>query len=275
VSDMLQLLKHLGREKAVWIGHDWGCGLVWALVAHHPEVCSGVACMTVPYRTVEFGFEKLVSLVNRDIYPVDQYPVGQWDDQAFHEEQPERMASTLDADPENTIKVLYSISESRGNYGKPAYTSSLRQMGGWFGPLDKAPEIDINNTLLKDEPEILSKLAETVRKNGTHGPNSYYLNHKVNNAYTEKSVNGGILKMPVLFIGARFDSICDTSVSQLSEPMREACLDLTECTIDAGHWVAFEKPLETNAAIVRWLATKLPTLWPGYYSTPFVSNSKI
>jgi soluble epoxide hydrolase/lipid-phosphate phosphatase len=38
VWDMLKLLTHLHRKEAIWIGHDWGAAVVWALVAHHPEV---------------------------------------------------------------------------------------------------------------------------------------------------------------------------------------------------------------------------------------------
>lgn len=273
VTDMLALIEHLGREEAVWIGHDWGCGLVWALVAHHPEVCAAVACMTVPYRTIEFGLDRLVSLVNREIYPVEEYPLGQWDYQAYHAEQQERSEKTLDADPENTIKCLYTPG-SPDRYGKPARTANMRAAGGWWGKEDAAFNIGVESTLLKDEPEILEKLADTLRKNGSFGPNAYYLNHDVNTAYSMKSVNGGVLEMPVLFIGARFDATCDTSVSSLSEPMRRYCRDLTECTIDSGHWVAHEKHQETNAAIVRWLVTRLPTYWPGYWNVPFGSTPK-
>ena len=32
VCDMLDLLDTLGREKAVWVGHDWGSPVVWNLV---------------------------------------------------------------------------------------------------------------------------------------------------------------------------------------------------------------------------------------------------
>jgi soluble epoxide hydrolase/lipid-phosphate phosphatase len=39
VSDMLALLAHLQKEEAIWIGHDWGAAIVWALAAHHPKVC--------------------------------------------------------------------------------------------------------------------------------------------------------------------------------------------------------------------------------------------
>jgi soluble epoxide hydrolase/lipid-phosphate phosphatase len=228
---------------------------------------------TVPYRTVEYGLDILASLANRDIYPVDQYPIGQWDYQAFHAEQKERCAATLDKDPENTIKILYSrLNGSSEGYGKPAFTATIRKDGGWFGLEDKAPYFELDESLLKGHQAIYEKLVETVKKNGSSGPNSYYLNHDVNAVYTETSVNGGVLNMPVLFIEAKWDHICDTALSRLSEPMRKCCTNLTECSIEAGHWVAFEKPKETNAAIARWLATKVQSQWPGYWKTPLVSK---
>jgi soluble epoxide hydrolase/lipid-phosphate phosphatase len=274
VSDMLALLSHLNRSQAVWIGHDWGAGLVWALAAHHPEVCAGVVGMTVPYGTIEFGLDKLVELVNREVYPKEEYPLGNWDYQAYHAEQPVRGAAVLDADPENTIKVFYSAGKPEA-FGKPSWTGQTRKVGGWFGPVDSAPEVDINDTLLKDAPDVYAKLVATIRNNGTQGPNAYYLNHDVNTTYAEKSVNGGILDFPVLFIGARFDMVCDTATNpQFSEPMRKACKQLTECTLDSGHWVPQEKPAEVNAALTRWLVESVKGYWPGYWSVPFASASR-
>jgi hypothetical protein len=49
----------------------------------------------------------------------------------------------------------------------------------------------------------------------------------------------------------------------LAEPMRGDCTDLTEVVVQSGHWMAEEKPLAVNAALVRWLATRLPALWRG------------
>jgi pimeloyl-ACP methyl ester carboxylesterase len=39
VQDMLEMLDALGKDKAVWIGHDWGSPIVWSLASHHPERC--------------------------------------------------------------------------------------------------------------------------------------------------------------------------------------------------------------------------------------------
>lgn len=44
--------------------------------------------------------------------------------------------------------------------------------------------------------------------------------------------------------------------------MRKKVPDLTEVLIKAGHWVAWEKPEETNAAIVSWLEKKVPGYSP-------------
>lgn len=85
-----------------------------------------------------------------------------------------------------------------------------------------------------------------------------------NGEYVKKSKNGGKLDFPVLFIGATYDYVLDTATNpkQLLA-MREYCSDLQEVHIDAGHWVALEKPQETNAALAKLLAENVKDYWPG------------
>lgn len=54
--------------------------------------------------------------------------------------------------------------------------------------------------------------------------------------------------------------------------MRKYCTDLTECEIEAGHWVAEEKPAEVSAAITRWLLESCKQFWPGYWSSPHAKS---
>ncbi|OJD40578.1 alpha beta hydrolase [Diplodia corticola] len=274
VSDMRALLAHLERPRALWIGHDWGAGLVWGFAAQHPELVAGVCCLAVPYRCVENGgLAALVALSNRDIYPADRYPLAQWDYQAFHVEQPARSAAQLDADVANALKLFYAPGKPEA-YGKPAFSAQMRRNGGWFGDRDSAPETALEASLFaRYERGLFERMVAEFERNGFAGPNAYYLNHEVNLEYCKDVPNGGVLHFPVLFVEAKWDSICATSLSRLAEPMREYCRDLTEVSIEAGHWVALEKPEETNAAIVRWIATKLPHYFPGYWKTPFVSSS--
>jgi hypothetical protein len=49
---------------------------------------------------------------------------------------------------------------------------------------------------------------------------------------------------------------------ELSISWRNQLPALAEETIRSGHWLAQEKPLEVNAALVKWMATTIPDLWP-------------
>src|SRR5690348_7768719 len=76
VHDMLELLDSLGEPKAVWIGHDWGSPVVWALASHHPERCHAVANLCVPYTKAGFAPANLMAPVARGGYRGVQSVVG-------------------------------------------------------------------------------------------------------------------------------------------------------------------------------------------------------
>ena len=87
------------------------------------------------------------------------------------------------------------------------------------------------------------------------------MNSARNIAYAAKARDNGRLSMPVLFLHGAFDYTCETIDSRLAEPMRESCADLTEVVVQSGHWMAQENPVAVNAALARFLATKLPSVW--------------
>ena len=76
--------------------------------------------------------------------------------------------------------------------------------------------------------------------------------------YALTSKNGGKLGMPVLFLHGAYDTTCETVHSRFAEPMRRDCSDLIEVVVKSGHWMAQEQPAAVNAALAKWLATKLP-----------------
>jgi pimeloyl-ACP methyl ester carboxylesterase len=89
------------------------------------------------------------------------------------------------------------------------------------------------------------------------------MNHAANAAYAARAVNGGFLDLPVLFLAAQYDYTCECITSRLAEPMRTYCRDLSSKIIASGHWLAQERPVEVNAALAHWLATRVPGAWPG------------
>ena len=48
-GDLVGLLDALDIEQAVFVGHDWGGFVVWAMPLLHPERCAGVVGVCTPY----------------------------------------------------------------------------------------------------------------------------------------------------------------------------------------------------------------------------------
>jgi pimeloyl-ACP methyl ester carboxylesterase len=257
VRDILDLLQSLGREKAVWVGHDWGSPVAWNLASHHPEHTEAVANLCVPYYTIDRGLEHTLTLVDRQLYPADEFPYGQWDYMRYYEESFAEAIAPMDADVEKFLKIAFRKGNPEGE-GQRAITSNARRGHGMLGgPLPDLPR----------DPDVVSEedlgvYVSALQRNGFFGPSSWYMNHAANAAYGKTAKNDGYLDMPALFLNARYDYVCEATHSRLAEPMRNYCRNLTEVTIRSGHWMAQERPLEVNAELVKWLAMKVPGVWP-------------
>ncbi|WP_417513324.1 alpha/beta fold hydrolase [Minwuia sp.] len=259
VADMVELLDHIGAERAIWVGHDWGAPVVWAMAQHHPERCLGIANLCVPYLPEALSPETLAPLVNRDIYPEDRFPVGQWDYFLYYRENFEAACAAFEADPAATVRILFR-SGSPDVMDKPGRTASVRASNGWFGG-GGAPDLPRDANVISAAEE--AAYAAALTRNGFFGPDSWYMNGDANQAFAEQARDRWRLTMPVLFIHAKYDVTCETLVSRLADPMREWCSDLTEHTVESGHWMAQERPRDVNSALARWLGRKLPEYWRG------------
>jgi len=262
-QDMVELIDALGREKAVWVGHDWGSPVVWSMASHHPERCYGVANLCVPYIPNGFSPENLIPLVDRKIYPEKDFPAGQWEYMLFYRENFDKARASFEHNIAASVKAMFRRGGADGK-GVPAITAHVRNNKGWFGPLPGAPDLPRDETVLTEED--LHKYVTALTRNGFFGPDSWYMNADRNAAFSVHAKNGGKIAMPVLFLHGAYDYVCATIDTRLPEPMREFCKDLTEATVNSGHWMAQEQPVAVNAALARWLAVKLPELWERYFS---------
>ncbi len=256
VEDMLELLASLGRDKAVWIGHDWGSSVVWNIASHHPEKTAAVASLCVPYIAQGFTIENRLPLVDRSIYPADTYPAGQWDYQLFYEEHFDKARADFEANIRNVVKALFRKGDP-ARVGKPSPTATVRKAGGWFGG-GACPDVPRDADIISEQD--LDAYTAALERNGFFGPNSWYMNHKVNGEYAKRSKTSK-LSMPALFLHAAYDTACETVHSKLAEPMRRDCAQLTEVVVNSGHWMAQEQPAAVNAALTKWLAAKLANYW--------------
>lgn len=258
VADMIELLDHLGAPKAVWVGHDWGAPVVWSIAQQHPDRCHGVAALCVPYFPGGFDAESAIELSDRSLYPKDRYPAAQWDYQFFYRENFAAAVAAFEANVPATVRALFRAG-SPSSKRQPARTATIRADCGWFGGRGAAPDMPRDDRVLSEEAE--GRYVEALQRNGFFGPDSWYMNAPANAAYAERARAGWRLEMPVLFLHAAYDGVCETLDSRLAEPMRAHCASFSEVTVASGHWMAQERPTDVNAALARWLALRLPQVW--------------
>jgi pimeloyl-ACP methyl ester carboxylesterase len=250
VRDMIELHDALGGRPAVWVGHDWGGAFAWSMAAQHRDRCRAVVNLSTPYLARGFAVSTMVPLVDRDLYPEDQFPVGQWDYLLFYKENFARAAADFEADVTSTFAALLRAAPPI-DLSAPAISASVRRQGGWFGDLRRAPPMPRDETIMNDDD--FATIVAAYERTGFSGAIAMYLNDTDNLAYAAEAPNFGRVTVPSLYIHAGQDPICNTVRGRMAEPMRADVDDLTEVVIETGHLTMLERPDETNKAIANWL----------------------
>jgi pimeloyl-ACP methyl ester carboxylesterase len=190
--------------------------------------------------------------VDRDRYPHETHPYGQFDYMAFYQQDPERATAVFDAHPGRTVKALFRRGAPQA-HRRRAPTSEIVRNGGWFGGGPSAPEMPLDTAVLGTADH--QALTDALTRNGFSGPTGYYLNHEANARYAAAAPDRGILRMPVLFIGAEYDLVADLRSPRTLAAMRGGCTRLTEAAVPAGHWLQMERSAQVNRLLEQWLQT--------------------
>ena len=253
VADMAELHDHLGGKPAIWVGHDWGSVVAGALVAHEPGRSRGVVLVAVPYFPTSNDLPTIVPLVDRTIYPADQYPDGQWDYYRYYTTHFTSAVADLDADKAASLAGIFRPGKP-SDVGKVAASARVTRNGGRFGAAHRAPPTQPDPALWP--PADFAVLVRAFEAHGFRAPCAWYLNDDANIAYARQAPDGGRLSQPVLFINGAYDQINTISGNRLGDPMRAACADLTVTNLPGAHWLPLECKAEVVQAIRTWLRSK-------------------
>jgi pimeloyl-ACP methyl ester carboxylesterase len=250
VADMAELHDHLGGQPAIWVGHDWGSVVVAELAAHAPRRARGVVLVSLAYHPDGHALRNVVPLVDRAIYPLDEYPDGQWDYYRYYTTHFESAVADLDADRSASLAGIFRPGDPV-SVGQISPNALVSRRGGRFGDAHRAPSAE-------PDPQLwpLADFAALVQAFQTHGfgpPCAWYLNDDANIDYALAAPDHGRLWQPVLFVNGDFDQICSITGNRQGDPMRGACRDLTVAQVPAGHWL----PLERKADLIREIGTWL------------------
>jgi pimeloyl-ACP methyl ester carboxylesterase len=217
-QDMLGLLDHLGEERALFVGHDWGAAVVWQLALAHPARVAGVVGMSVPFmpRSPAPPVGLLREALGEDFYIV-------W----F--QQPGVADAALARDVRRTL--------------------STRKL--WTQRSLQEAERPTRPPWLTEED--LRVYVEAFQRTGFTGGLNYYRNLDRSWELTAH-LAGRRVEPPALFITGSRDPVARFMPAEIMDGW---VTDLREKVVveGAGHWVQQERPSEVNQALLRFLDT--------------------
>lgn len=239
-GDLVGLLDHLGVEKAVFCGHDWGGIIVWAMPLLHPDRVAGVIGLNTPF-TPRLPVDPIE--MYRRAYGEDMYIV--------HFQKPGLADALFNADPEKTIRYFMRLpgDSVEAFEARPPERKSLALQEGLarYNPA--------TDPLQFLRPEEAAAFTEAFTRTGFTGGINWYRNF-TRNWLRAESLPRRIDGIPCLMIMAEHDVVLPPS---LCDRMGEQIEDLEKTLIKgSGHWTQQEKPAEVNAALIDWLGRRFP-----------------
>ncbi len=239
-DDMLGLLDDLGHDKAVFVGHDWGAMVVWALSLRAPERVAGVVGMSVPFmpRGAERPPTESMKFLLGDAFFYMLY---------FQEPGP--ADADLGADPHRTMRrMLAGLSTARSSESSADPAAMFANDGRGF--VDRLPEPEGLPDWLT-QAELDHYVAEFTRTGFTGGIN-WYRNLDRNWRLME-ATQGAKVTVPARLIGGSADPVLlmtppSTQDGWLLDDRGTVIID------GASHWLQQERPAETNAALLDFLS---------------------
>jgi pimeloyl-ACP methyl ester carboxylesterase len=238
-SDLDSLCAALGVERAIFVGHDWGGAVTWAMPALHPERVAGVVGVCTPFMqfpTTAF----LKMLVDGEIDR--QYML--W----FQE------PGVAEAAMEPHIDRMF-----RGLMG--GGLSPEEAMGRAFadGKLDMNPFRDMatlegaNHPIVSDAE--IQHYIDVFTASGLRGGINWYRNLD-RNSELYPAIGNDDPGVPCLMVCAEWDPVLSPA---LAANMPNQIADLEMYTIPkAGHWVQQETPAPLNGHLLDWLQRRFP-----------------
>ncbi|RAK56289.1 alpha/beta hydrolase [Phenylobacterium soli] len=239
-GDLVGLLDHLGVEKAIFVGHDWGGIVVWQMPLLHPTRVAGVIGLNTPFMP-RAPADPILIMRNRfgpDMYIVWFQTPG----------EPEKV---LGEDAGKTMRFFMRKPRMMQEAAQPpeggstfAFKDLLRQWDGNYAP----------DAFLTEEE--LAFFVDTFKRTGFTGGINWYRNFTRNWERAER-LPTRIDGIPCLMITAEKDAVLSP---EMAEPMPAFIGDLeTHMVKDSGHWTQQEKPEDVNRLMLDWLNRRFPT----------------
>lgn len=240
VGDLVDLVRTLGRDKAVVAGHDWGANVAWHAALIRPDLFGAVACLSVPFqpRSPKGPPTVLMQALAKRV-GLGEFYISQFQAEDAHQEFEADVAAAL----------------RRGFYAYDGATSDDRRSTG-FQPegttfLSSTPEDAVLPPWMSEAH--FAEYVAAFTASGFRGPLDWYrcidLNWRLTAAFQDRRI-----EVPAAFLVGHRDPV-RVYAGQHEARMKDWLPDLRAQVVlpGAGHWVQQERPEEVNGFLLEFL----------------------
>jgi pimeloyl-ACP methyl ester carboxylesterase len=234
-GDLVALLDALGLDRAVFVGHDWGGFVVWAMPVLHPDRVAGVIGVNTPY--IAFPTTRVL----RQAYPDDERLYILWFQTAGVAE------TLLDRHPRLVFEKLM-----RGGVATRGSMLRAGREGRDANPFRRLETMQPAGPALLTDAEIDVYSGAYAARGFRDGINWY--RNVDHNQERFPEIGARTLALPCLMITAEWDFALPP---ELAAGMPALCSDLEMHLIrECGHWTQQERPEELNRLMTDWLVRR-------------------
>ncbi|MEU1289956.1 alpha/beta hydrolase [Kitasatospora sp. NPDC005856] len=241
VEDNVALVRALGEDRAVVVGHDWGSNIAATSALLHPEVFRAVGLLSVPYAPP--GGPR----------PTDVF-AQMGGDQEFYVsyfQEPGRAEAEMEPDLRGWLAGFYAAmsADTMPTRGEPD-PHFVARTGGRLR--DRFPSGKLPTWLTEDDLDVY---AGEFERTGMTGALNRYRN--MDRDWEDLAqYRGAPIKQPSLFIGGALDASTTWMADAIDAyPATLPGLASTHIMDGCGHWIQQERPEEVNRLLTSWLAS--------------------
>ncbi|SFR34838.1 Pimeloyl-ACP methyl ester carboxylesterase [Yoonia tamlensis] len=224
-GDLAALLDHYGYTDATFVGHDWGANIVWGLALLQPSRVRKIINLALPYqaRTAQPWIDMMEEFLGPDYYFV------------HFNRQPGVADAVLDA---HCAQFLRNLFRKNVPLTPPAPGMVMIDLAQADTPL--------GDPLMSDDD--LAVYVDSFTTSGFTGSINWYRNLDRNWGILDGV--DPVIHTPALMIYGDRDTI------PKSDRLTDFVPNVDVVSLDCGHCIQQEKPAQTNAAILGWLAAQ-------------------
>ncbi|MBX9708335.1 MAG: alpha/beta hydrolase [Caulobacteraceae bacterium] len=240
VGDMVDLVRALGHQTCVVVGHDWGAPVAWHCALIRPDVFTAVAGLSVPFQPRRAGgpptsaMAALSKRLGRGELYMNQFQAP---------------------DAHRIFETDIAGGLRKGFYSYDGATPDERQSTGFLAPgHDFLSEVPDDATLPPWMSEAhFAEYVEAFTASGFKGPIDWYRCLDLNWSLTA-FLQGKRITQPSMFMVGERDPVRHYA-GQHEAGLKDWLTDLRSQTVlpGAGHWLQQERPNEVNTALVAFL----------------------